>query len=115
MILNFPLYFLNYNHMTFTKGFDKNRNSIGRPKGKPNNAEVKSKIAKFIDENIDDLFKEIKTMESKDKAKYMLELMSYTLPKLRAIELEATSFDNELLAQVYKEMKANGKMIVHDR
>jgi len=75
--------------MGLKKGQTNNRD--GRPKGVPNKAtsEIKEKVQKLIDSNIDSIENDIKNLEPKDRAVIFERYLQYAIPKQQSISVEA--------------------------
>ena len=79
--------------MGFKKGDDKNRNTGGRPKGKPNKttAEIKEIITRIVGNQLEHIEKDLDKIRKENPAKAM-ELSSrfidYVIPKQSKIDLE---------------------------
>jgi hypothetical protein len=78
--------------MPFKAGDDPNRNSGGRPKGRPNKTtqEIKEAYQQLLESNLDNMSTWLARMASEDEGKaldYMLKLSEYILPKLARQEI----------------------------
>jgi len=64
-------------------------NTSGRPPGTPNKttAEVRQAFALLLEQNIDVLNKDIKSLDSYQRLKIILELAKFVVPTLKATEL----------------------------
>lgn len=71
------------------KGTTNNPN--GRPKGKPNRvtSELKGWINNIITDNKDQVIKDLKELEPKDRLTILERLMQYVIPKQQSISFEA--------------------------
>ena len=78
--------------MPFIKG-DKNINRRGRLKGGKNaTAEIRKKYLELIENNFDQLEKDIKTLRASERVKAIIDLSKFVLPTLKATEM---SLNNE--------------------
>ena len=65
-----------------------NTYSKGRPKNalnKTSNA-IRTAFQKLLENNIEGIQKDLDSLEAKDRLKFMIDLSSFVLPKLRSIE-----------------------------
>jgi len=74
------------------KGVTNNPN--GRPKGSPNKAtaDLRQWITNFIDDNREQIQKDWKALEPKDRIVLFEKMLKYALPTLQAMQLD-TDFD----------------------
>jgi hypothetical protein len=65
-------------------------NPTGRPKGVQNRVttEIKEVINQFINDNIGNLQNEFNNLESKDKLRFLIDLLPYVIPKLQSLEVK---------------------------
>lgn len=63
--------------------------SGGRQKGTPNRttSEIREFYQKLIDENFEQMKKDLNELEPKDRLRFILELSKFVLPTLKATEL----------------------------
>jgi hypothetical protein len=91
--------------MAFKKG-DKNINRSGRPPGTKNkvNQEIRERINNFLDENFETIESDLLELEPRERVKFYIELLSFGLPKLKAIEMtsDPESISDEDLDLVLK-------------
>lgn len=81
-------------------------NPKGRPKGTPNKAtaELKSWINALIEENRNQVAKDLKKLEPKDRIVILERLMQYIVPKQQSISMEAQiQAEYESLEKLLKE------------
>ena len=73
------------------------RNANGRPKGAPNQATAKARelFTKLLDDNLERLQSDLDILAPKDRVKAILEIANYVLPKLRTIDVNEISSDEE--------------------
>ncbi len=66
-------------------------NPAGRPKGKPNKStsETKAWINQLIEDNRDQVAKDLKKLEPKDRLAIIEKLIQYVVPKQQSISVEA--------------------------
>jgi hypothetical protein len=76
-------------------------NPAGRPAGKPNKitSELRDRISNFLKENWEQVEKDFKQLESKDRIILFERLLQYTTPRLQATDLtiDEVKPDSELL------------------
>ncbi|MFW6273035.1 MAG: DUF5681 domain-containing protein [bacterium] len=73
--------------MGFKKG--ESGNPQGRPPGTKNkvNQEIRERINIFLDENFEIIESDLLALEPRERVKFYIELLSFGLPKLKAIEM----------------------------
>lgn len=82
--------------MGLKKGRTNNPN--GRPVGKQNRVttEIKDVINKFLKENTNNLQTEFDNLESKDKLRFVIDLLPYAVPKLQSVEVKETEPEEQI-------------------
>jgi hypothetical protein len=83
--------------MPFEKG-DERINRSGRPEGAKNrvNDEIRTRINEYLSENFDEVLNDLKTMEARERVRFYIELLQYSVPKLKAMELKTENEDLRL-------------------
>ena len=56
---------------------------------------VKKAFTKLLENNLDRLQDDLDKLDAKDRLKIMLELASYTIPKLKSVDMQADINNNE--------------------
>lgn len=81
--------------MPFKKN-DKNINRAGRKPGQLNKAsnEVREKYLELIENNFEQLEKDIKALRSAERVRAIIELSKFILPTLKATEMNFTNESN---------------------
>jgi hypothetical protein len=97
--------------MAFQKGIS--GNPQGRPKGTANKVsmQLREMITDFLENNFEQIQKDFKKLQPREKAKVYCDLLQYGLPKLQAIQIE-TEFDKLTdadLDYIIKELQKNNK------
>ncbi len=74
--------------MKFKQG--KSGNPNGRPNGSGNKdkAMLRSQITNFLESNFDKIIEDVKTLETKDRVKFYIDLLNYGLPRLSTVTLD---------------------------
>ena len=62
----------------------------GRPKGIPNKTttEIKEAFQMLLEDNLPTLQRDISSLEPKERVKFMLELASFIIPKMKSVDLK---------------------------
>tara|TARA_B110000285_G_scaffold134420_1_gene150670 strand:+ start:3649 stop:3918 length:270 start_codon:yes stop_codon:yes gene_type:complete len=77
--------------MPFTKG-DKNINRAGRIKGSNSaTTEIRNKYLQLIENNFEQLEKDIKGMRGTERVKALIEMSKFILPTLKATEMSLSN------------------------
>jgi len=74
-------------------GFKGTRNENGRPKGTPNKdtAQIRNSFQLLIENNLEQIEKDFKALEPKDRIKAILDLAKFVIPLLKATELSTST------------------------
>ena len=66
-------------------------NTNGRPKGSTNKAtsKVREAFTQLVEQNLNQMQQDLDSLDPKDRIKLIIDLANFTIPKLRAIELQA--------------------------
>ena len=75
----------------------------GRPKGIPNKTttEIKEAFQMLLEDNLPTLQRDISSLEPKERVKFMLELASFIIPKMKSVDLK--SIDTEVITIDFNE------------
>ena len=77
--------------MPFTKG-DKNINREGRKRGTSNaTKEIRAKYLELIENNFEQLEKDLKTLRASERVKAIIDLSKFVLPTLKATEMSLSN------------------------
>lgn len=97
--------------MSLRKGLTNNLK--GRPVGVPNRvtAEVKEIINQFINNNIGNLQNDFNNLESKDKLRFLIDLLPYIVPKLTSVEVKEPEPEKEPVTIVFVDFDNDGNEI----
>ena len=73
----------------------KSGNPAGRPKGAPNKAtgSLRENINRLLEDNFEQVAKDVSTLEPKDRVTAWLKLLEYALPKQRQQALEVEGLE----------------------
>ena len=74
-------------------GFKAGNQYGGRKKGSKNksNSKVKAQVQQLLDDNMDMVQHDLDQLEPKDRIKFLIDLMNYTMPKMKSVEATVTS------------------------
>ena len=91
----------------------KTNNPNGRPKGSPNkvSTDLRKWINQFIEDNRQQIKRDWKTLEPKDRIMLFEKLLKYTLPTLQAtsITTDLSKLTDEQLDQIIERLSKNSK------
>jgi hypothetical protein len=75
----------------------------GRPKGIPNKTttEIKEAFQMLLEDNLPTLKRDISSLEPKERVKFMLDLASFIIPKMKSVDLK--SIDTEVITIDFNE------------
>jgi hypothetical protein len=78
-------------------------NPAGRPEGAKNrvNDEIRNRINEYLSDNFDEVLNDLKTMEARDRVRFYIELLQYSVPKLKTMELKTENEDVQLTPPVF--------------
>jgi len=65
----------------------------GRKKGSKNksNTQLKAQVQRLLDDNMDMVQDDLDHLEPKDRIKFLIDLMNFTIPKMKSVEATVTS------------------------
>ena len=77
----------------------------GRPKGSKNktSSKVRESVQQLLDDNMDMIQHDLDQLEAKDRIKFLIDLMNFTIPKMKSVEASVTSvveLDENKIAQL---------------
>jgi len=77
--------------------------NAGRLAGTPNKAttEIKEAFQMLLEDNLPTLKRDISSLEPKERVKFMLELASFIIPKMKSVDLK--SIDTEVITIDFNE------------
>ncbi len=81
---------------------DSRINRDGRPKGAKNKVpyNLREKINEFLSDNFETIKKDFEKLEPKDKIKFYLDFLNYTLPKFQGVKVESQKTESYLLEDI---------------
>jgi len=73
--------------------FEKGNPYGGRKKGSVNkkNSKVKESVQRLLDDNMDMVQYDLDQLEPRDRIKFLIDLMNFTIPKMKSVEATVTS------------------------
>ena len=73
--------------------------NTGRKAGTPNKAttEIKEAFQMLLEDNLEQLRVDISSLEPKERVKFMLELASFIIPKMKSVDLTADKKETILI------------------
>ncbi|MCF6185706.1 MAG: hypothetical protein L3J56_13995 [Bacteroidales bacterium] len=89
---------------------DNRINRNGRPKGSKNKIpyDLREKIVYFLNENFELIQKEFDKLEPKDKVRFFIDLIQYSIPKYQSIQMIQEKEEHEILKiEITQEDKNN--------
>ena len=77
--------------------------NAGRSAGTPNKAttEIKEAFQMLLEDNLPTLKRDISSLEPKERVKFMLDLASFIIPKMKSVDLK--SIDTEVITIDFNE------------
>ena len=74
-----------------------NKSGAGRPMGSKNkhSLKIKESFADLIEKNLGKLTADLDSLDSKDRLRFIIDLASYVIPKLKAIDLIESEQTND--------------------
>ena len=74
-----------------SKGHFTSEGNTGRAKGIPNKTttEIKEAFQMLLEDNLPTLKRDISSLEPKERVKFMLDLASFIIPKMKAIDVKS--------------------------
>jgi len=77
------------------KGRFLSENQAGRKKGVRNRStsEIRDSFQILLEENLEQLREDIRSLEPKERVKFMLDLATFIIPKMKSIQVNDTSED----------------------
>ena len=86
----------------------KTGNPNGRPKGSPNKTtqSVREWLTKLIDDNREQMQKDLASLEPKERLQMLEKFMQYTVPKMQSVEakIDLDRLTSDQLDQLIKEL-----------
>ena len=84
----------------------------GRPKGSKNltSSKVREGVQKLLDDNMDEIQNDLDHLEPRDRIKFLLDLMNFTIPKMKSVESTVTNV-NELSAEKIESLERMQELV----
>ena len=75
------------------------KKNSGRPKGIPNKTttEIKEAFQMLLEDNLPTLQRDISSLAPNERVKFMLELASFIIPKMKSVDLKADKTETILI------------------
>ena len=82
-----------------SRGHFTSEGNTGRAKGIPNKTttEIKEAFQMLLEDNLPTLRRDISSLEPKQRVKFMLELASFIIPKMKSVDLTADKKETILI------------------
>ena len=86
-----------------SRGHFTSEGNTGRAKGIPNKTttEIKEAFQMLLEDNLPTLRRDISSLEPKERVKFMLELATFIIPKMKSVDLK--SIDTEVITIDFNE------------
>jgi hypothetical protein len=83
-------------------GFKGTRNENGRPIGSKNKKtnEIREQFQSLINDNLEQMDKDLKALEPKDRIKAIIDLAKFCVPTLKAIDYTDNNTDKERISPI---------------
>jgi hypothetical protein len=77
------------------KGRFLSENQAGRKAGTPNKttSEIRDSFQMLLEENLEQLREDIRSLEARERVRFMLDLATFIIPKMKSIQVNDTSED----------------------
>ena len=86
---------------------------MGRPRNSPNKVtkEVREKFQKLVENQLETLEEDFKSLPARERIKYTLEMAKYVIPQLRAVEAQIVQANSEPVDfnGLIKQIKTDGE------
>jgi len=85
--------------------FQKGNTFGGRKKGSKNktNTQLKAQVQRLLDDNMDMVQHDLDALEPRDRIKFLIDLMNFTIPKMKSMDATVTSvidMDDDKIAKL---------------